>query len=206
MPSNQHIRDGTMLPVEDLSNRRDDYIRWYQDITRVYIGNSANHDTCTVRYQPARVNRRMMTFMLQKVDDMAIWVIKGPPSSPTQITSFAKKVKTIIRRCMVSIGADISSATIASSSPRARIGRGAREVKRGTRRAPLPRDLGLSSFQAPPPPGTVGSSTPHMPISYASLSDLDEHDDERMDDVIPAQQLGFSHRVGKKTTRFTPSD
>ncbi|KAI5673720.1 hypothetical protein M9H77_14084 [Catharanthus roseus] len=35
----QHIRDGPVLPVEDLSSPRDDYIRWYRDIKRVYIGN-----------------------------------------------------------------------------------------------------------------------------------------------------------------------
>ncbi|KAI5648603.1 hypothetical protein M9H77_34608 [Catharanthus roseus] len=66
--------------------------------------------------------------------------------------------------------------------------------------APLPPGTMTSSFQAPPPPGTMGSSTPHMPISYASSSDSDEHDDKRTDDVTPAQQLGFGHRVGKKTT------
>ncbi|KAI5676151.1 hypothetical protein M9H77_07101 [Catharanthus roseus] len=60
--------------------------------------------------------------------------------------------------------------------------------------APLSLGFGFSSFQAPPPPGTAGSSTPHMLISYASSSDSDEHDDE------------FGHHVGKKTTRFTPSD
>ncbi|KAI5681249.1 hypothetical protein M9H77_02476 [Catharanthus roseus] len=63
-----------------------------------------------------------------------------------------------------------------------------------------------SSFQAPPPPYTVGSSTQHMPISTTSSSDSEEHDDEPTNVVTPVQQLGFGHRVGKKTTRFTPSD
>ncbi|KAI5654391.1 hypothetical protein M9H77_31578 [Catharanthus roseus] len=94
-----HIRDGPVLAVEDLSSPRDEYIRWYWDITRVYIGNPANRDTHTVRYQPARVDRRMM-----EVDGMALGVIQGPPSSPSQIVSFAKKVQTIIGRCMVFIG------------------------------------------------------------------------------------------------------
>ncbi|KAI5654477.1 hypothetical protein M9H77_31664 [Catharanthus roseus] len=43
----------------------------YRDITQVYIGNPANLGTHTVGYQPAGVDRWMMTFMLQEVDDMA---------------------------------------------------------------------------------------------------------------------------------------
>ncbi|KAI5654757.1 hypothetical protein M9H77_31944 [Catharanthus roseus] len=43
-------------------------------------------------------------------------------------------------------------------------------------------------------------------FGHASSSDTDEHDDERTDEVTPAQQLGFGYRVGKKTTKFTPSD
>ncbi|KAI5653565.1 hypothetical protein M9H77_30752 [Catharanthus roseus] len=67
--------------------------------------------------------------------------------------------------------------------------------------APHPPGTESSSFQAPPPPGLgLGSSTPHMPISHAASSDSDEHDDERMDDLTPAQQLGFGHRIGKRTT------
>ncbi|KAI5658636.1 hypothetical protein M9H77_27429 [Catharanthus roseus] len=197
---------------------------------------------------------------MMEVDDMAARVIQGLPSSPTQITSFAKKVQTIIRRCMVSIGnprrggergegsgghgrgdlgssnhgdsfdsldLDISSFSLGLSPPAQSHPGGL-----GTSYAPPPQGLwfssfwsphpsglGFSSFQVPPPlgivsssfqapphPGTVGSSIPHMPISYASSSDSDEHDDERSDDVTPARQLGFGHRVGKKTTGFTPSD
>ncbi|KAI5678487.1 hypothetical protein M9H77_09437 [Catharanthus roseus] len=100
----QHIREVIVLPVEELSNPRNNYIRWYRDITRVYIDNPANHDTRTVGYQPARVDRRMMTSMLQEVDDMATRVIQGLLSCPTQIASFAKKVQTIIQGCMFSIG------------------------------------------------------------------------------------------------------
>ncbi|KAI5678599.1 hypothetical protein M9H77_09549 [Catharanthus roseus] len=75
--------------------------------------------------------------------------------------------------------------------------------------SPHPPSIGSSSFQAslaprtesssfhvPPPPYTVGSFIQHMPISTASSSDSDEHDDEPMDMVTPAQQLGFGHRVG----------
>ncbi|KAI5671930.1 hypothetical protein M9H77_12294 [Catharanthus roseus] len=61
---------------------------------------------------------------------------------------------------------------------------------------------GFFGFQAPPPSGTAGSSTPHQPISQASSSD----EEERQDDLDGVQALGFGHRVGKKTVRFTPSD
>ncbi|KAI5661816.1 hypothetical protein M9H77_21139 [Catharanthus roseus] len=69
-----------------------------------------------------------------------------------------------------------------------------------------PPSTGSSSFQAPLPPGTVSSSIPHMPISIASSSDSDEHDNEQTDVVTLAQQLGFGHRVRKKTTKFMPSN
>ncbi|KAI5656559.1 hypothetical protein M9H77_25352 [Catharanthus roseus] len=49
----QYIRDSLVLAVEDLSSPKYEYIGWYRDITRVYIGNSANCDTRTVGYQPA---------------------------------------------------------------------------------------------------------------------------------------------------------
>ncbi|KAI5658375.1 hypothetical protein M9H77_27168 [Catharanthus roseus] len=42
--------------------------------------------------------------MLQEVDDMPTWVLKGPPLSLTQYASIMSKVQTIICRCMVSIG------------------------------------------------------------------------------------------------------
>ncbi|KAI5680642.1 hypothetical protein M9H77_01869 [Catharanthus roseus] len=99
-----HIRDSLVLAVEDLSSSRDEYIKWYRDITRAYIENLANRDIRTVGYQPVRVDRWMMTSMLQEVDAMALEVIQALPPSPSQIASFAKKVQTIIWRCMVSIG------------------------------------------------------------------------------------------------------
>ncbi|KAI5682631.1 hypothetical protein M9H77_03859 [Catharanthus roseus] len=236
-------------------------------------------------------------------------MIHESSSSPSQIASFAKKVQTIIKRCVVSIGGtlgctpsqdDIQKTFRVQPSrhrPRKPISdRGARGVKRGARRlpggraregrppappdlgrghadpgrggemgegsggrglgdlgssyqvepfdspnlampsfslglmlptqshpptsyAPPPPGLGFSSFQSPHPPGirsssfqapnppyTIGSSTQHMPILTTSSSDSDEHDDEPKHVVTPAQQLGFGHRVGKKTTRFTPSD
>ncbi|KAI5677347.1 hypothetical protein M9H77_08297 [Catharanthus roseus] len=228
----------------------------------------------------------------QEVDDMASRVIQKPPSSPSQIANFAKKVQTIIRRCIVSIAPS-------RRHPREPVpDRGARGVKRRARRVPgggarggrppappdigrghadpsrggemgegsggrglgdlgssyqvepfdsldlgmpsfslgltlptqsyppasympPPPGLGFSSFQSPHPPGIgsfsfqaplapcTGSSSfqaPPPPYMVASSSDSDEDYDEPTDVVTPPQQLGFGHRVGKKTTRFTPFD
>ncbi|KAI5649060.1 hypothetical protein M9H77_35065 [Catharanthus roseus] len=62
--------------------------------------------------------------------------------------------------------------------------------------------FGFFEFHAPLPPGTVGSSRQHQPISQASSSD----EEERKDDMDVVQYYGFGHRVGKKTTRLTPSN
>ncbi|KAI5671895.1 hypothetical protein M9H77_12259 [Catharanthus roseus] len=72
----QYIRDGLLLPIEDLSSPRDDYIRWYRDFTRVYIDNLACCDTQTFEYQLAGVKKRMMTSILQEVDDMTTRVLE----------------------------------------------------------------------------------------------------------------------------------
>ncbi|KAI5683428.1 hypothetical protein M9H77_04656 [Catharanthus roseus] len=88
--------DDLLLPIEDLSSPRDDYIRWYQDVMQVHISNPIRHDTWTFGYQPAGVYRRMMTSMLQEVDDITTGVLEGPPSPPTQYTSVMRKVQTII--------------------------------------------------------------------------------------------------------------
>ncbi|KAI5653813.1 hypothetical protein M9H77_31000 [Catharanthus roseus] len=198
-----------------------------------------------------------------EVDDMATEVIQGPPSSPTQEASFAKKVQTIILRFQPSrrhpqehisnrgahkvkreasrlpgrgarhghtdlghevehVGAshlvdpfdssdlDIPSFSLGLTPPSQSLPGGS-----GTLRASPPPGLGFtlfqspyhtflgfSSFRAPPPPGTAGSSTPHQHISHSSLSD----EEERTNDTTHVQHLGFEHRIGKKTTRFTPSD
>ncbi|KAI5678780.1 hypothetical protein M9H77_09730 [Catharanthus roseus] len=73
------------------------YLSLLEDFDAISTYSWANRGTRTVGYQSARVDRRMMD-----VDDMATGMIEGPPSSPTQIASFAKKVHTIIRRCMPS--------------------------------------------------------------------------------------------------------
>ncbi|KAI5666127.1 hypothetical protein M9H77_15980 [Catharanthus roseus] len=59
-------------------------------ITRVYIGNPANCDTCSHGYQPAGVDRRMMTSMLQEVGDMTSVVIQEPLTDPSQMTVGAR--------------------------------------------------------------------------------------------------------------------
>ncbi|KAI5653635.1 hypothetical protein M9H77_30822 [Catharanthus roseus] len=96
------------------------------------------------------------------------------------IASFAKKVQTIIRRCMVSIGGTLGCTPSqhdfqqtfpvqpSRRHPREPVpDRGARGVKRGARRLPggfwsyqsrHPSGLGFSSFQGPPPPSTGSSS------------------------------------------------
>ncbi|KAI5674183.1 hypothetical protein M9H77_14547 [Catharanthus roseus] len=89
------------------------------------------------------------TSMLQEVDDMTSVVIQEPPSSPSQMAVFAKKVQMIIWRCMVSIGDtlgytpsqhDIQQTFLVQPSrrsPREQVpDRGARGVKRSARRQP----------------------------------------------------------------------
>ncbi|KAI5671934.1 hypothetical protein M9H77_12298 [Catharanthus roseus] len=144
------VRDGPALAVEVLSYPSDEYMRWYRGITWFTSGNPANCDTHSVGYQPAGMDRRIMTSMLHEVDDMASVVIQEPPSSPSQMAVFAKKVQTIIRRCMVSIGGILGCtphSTISSkrslynrrvvSRPWEHVpDRGARGVKRGAHGQP----------------------------------------------------------------------
>ncbi|KAI5653839.1 hypothetical protein M9H77_31026 [Catharanthus roseus] len=54
-----------------------------------------------------------------------------------------------------------------------------------TFKSPHPSAYGFGRFRAPHPPGTAGASTPHQPISEASLSDEEEGQDA----------LGRGHRV-----------
>ncbi|KAI5667907.1 hypothetical protein M9H77_17760 [Catharanthus roseus] len=109
------------------------------DISRgVYIGNLPRSDTRKFGCQPAGVDRRMMTSRLHEVDEMTIGVLEGPPSSSTQYTSVMRKVQTIIRRCMVSIGGmlDICCTSIARCLQEPVAEHGAHGVKKDARRLP----------------------------------------------------------------------
>ncbi|KAI5683237.1 hypothetical protein M9H77_04465 [Catharanthus roseus] len=124
-----HTRDGPAVTVEALG------------ITRVYIGNPANHDTRAHGYQPIGVDRRM------EVDDISRVAIQEPPSSPSQIVAVMKKVQTIIWRCMATFPVQPSR-----RRPREHIpDRGARGVKRGAQRHPG-RGTGAGRPPVPPAP------------------------------------------------------
>ncbi|KAI5673607.1 hypothetical protein M9H77_13971 [Catharanthus roseus] len=176
------IWSGDHETLEVLLYPNDEHIRWYREITRVYIGNPTNRDARSVRYQPAGVDKRIITSILMEVDDMASMVIQEPPSSPSQMAVFAKK------------SLPGGSETLRGPPPP---GLGFALIQ-----SPHHTSLGFSSFHVPPPPGIAGSSTPHQPMSHASSSE----EEERKNDTDNVQHLGFGHRVGKKTTRFTPSD
>ncbi|KAI5674253.1 hypothetical protein M9H77_14617 [Catharanthus roseus] len=126
------VRDGPALAAEVLSYPSDEYIRWYWGIKWVY-SNPVNRDTSSHGYQPAGVDRRMM------VDDIDSVVIQEPPTDPSQMAVFAKKVQTIIRRCMVSVGGTLGY-TLSQHDIQQMfhyvLDRGARGVKRGARRQP----------------------------------------------------------------------
>ncbi|KAI5675819.1 hypothetical protein M9H77_06769 [Catharanthus roseus] len=136
---------------------RDDYIRCYRAVKRVYIGNPARRDTRTFAHQPAGVDRRMMTSMLQEVDDMTTGVLEGPPSPPTQYASVMRKVLTIICGYMVSIGVQPSHHHPTEPVPEC----GARGVKRGAHRLPYDGARGGRAL-APPHPDGRGRADPDM--------------------------------------------
>ncbi|KAI5673744.1 hypothetical protein M9H77_14108 [Catharanthus roseus] len=88
-----------------------------------------------------------LTFMSQEVDDMASVVIQEPPSSPSQMAVFAKKVQMIIRRCMT------IPIQHSRHHPREYVPDwGARRVKRGVRGQPG-RGAGGGRPSVPPFPG-----------------------------------------------------
>ncbi|KAI5671600.1 hypothetical protein M9H77_11964 [Catharanthus roseus] len=228
------VRDGPAIAVEASSYP-------------VMNTSDVNRDTRSHGYQPAGVDRSMMTSMLQEVDDMASVVIQEPPSSPSQMALFAKKVQTIIWRCMVSINGtlgctpsqhDIQQTFPVQPSchrPQEHVpDRGARGVKRGARRhlgcgagggrPPVPpaperhehvdpghveveRDASPARFRIFWVSGTPSSGDSqfiYTASAYMQASSSDE--EERADDMDGLQRYGFGHLVGKKTTRFTPSD
>ncbi|KAI5649501.1 hypothetical protein M9H77_35506 [Catharanthus roseus] len=101
------------------------------------------------------VGWQLCTVALREVDDVVSGVIQGEPSSPSQIASFAKKVQTIIRRCMVSIGVQPSRRHPWEPI----LDRGARGVERGALRLP---GGGARGDRAPAPPnmGRGGHADP----------------------------------------------
>ncbi|KAI5675573.1 hypothetical protein M9H77_06523 [Catharanthus roseus] len=190
------------------------YIRWYRGITRVYIRNPANCDTRSVGYQPTGVDRRMMHVL----DRGARRVKRGTRRQPGSgarcghlpVPPFpgrhghADPEHVEMKRgghppinLFDSPNLDIPSFSLGLTQSSKSLPGGSR-----TLRSPAGTSLGFSSFRAPPPLGTTGSSTLHQPISQASSS----NEEEWTDDTDDVQHLGFGHRVRKKTTRFTLSD
>ncbi|KAI5660232.1 hypothetical protein M9H77_29025 [Catharanthus roseus] len=206
MPSDQHIPDAcdTCLDLNRIQLRGNDNTYW-----------GTQHASHVEVWHQWRLHIR----------DGPTLAVEEPPSSPSQMAVFAKKVQTIIRRCMRGEGSggghppvdpfdspnlDILSFSLGLTPPSQSL-----PGRSGTLRAPPPPGLEFVpfhsphhtyleflSFRAPPPPGTTDSSTSYQPISQASSSDKEE----RTDDTDDVQYLGFGHRVGKKTTRFTSSD
>ncbi|KAI5659912.1 hypothetical protein M9H77_28705 [Catharanthus roseus] len=232
------VRDDPAVAVAVLSYPSDEYIRWYRGIARVYIGNPANRDTCSHGYQPAGVDRRMMTSMLQEPsrrrpqehirDRSACGVKRGTWRHPGRGAHLGVEHEhidpdpAVVERGKGSSrgqpyddpfdnpNLDMPSFSLGLTPASLPHPNGS-----GTLQMPPATGLGFASFQsphstaygffrfwAPPPTGTAGSSTPHQPISQASSSD----EEEQQDDIDGTQPLGFGHRVGKKTVRFTPSN
>ncbi|KAI5659118.1 hypothetical protein M9H77_27911 [Catharanthus roseus] len=197
------VRDGPAVAVEALSYPIDEYIILYRGITRVYIGNPTNRDTCAHGYQPAGGDRRKMTSMLQEVDDMTSVAIREPSSSPSQMAA-----------CMVSIegtlGCTPSQHDIQATfpvqplrrGPREHVpDRGARGVKRGARRHP---DCGAGAGRTPVPPAPqmqehVDPSPAVVEKGEGSGSGQQYDEEEGQTDMDRNQALGFGHRVRKKT-------
>ncbi|KAI5658778.1 hypothetical protein M9H77_27571 [Catharanthus roseus] len=170
------VRDGPAIVVEALSYPRDEYIKWYRGITQVYIGNPANRDTRAHGYQPAGVDRRMMTSMLQEVDDGASVAIREPPSSPSEMARGDQRHP----------GRGVSAGRPPAPQRQEHVDPGPAVVEKGE---------GSGSGQQYVDP--FDSSHLDMPFySLASSSDEEEGQDA----------LGHGHRVGKKTMRFKPSD
>ncbi|KAI5654666.1 hypothetical protein M9H77_31853 [Catharanthus roseus] len=253
------VRDGPPIAAETLSYPSDEYIKWYRGITRVYIGNPANRDTRSHRYQPAGVDKRMMTIIQRCMvsiggtlgctvqpsrrrprehvpDQGARGVKRGarrhpglgarggrPPVPPApERNEHVDPGHAVVERGEESsssqpiddpvdspnLGMPSFSLGLTPTSQPLPIGFGMSQIPPApglgfaSFQSPHSTAYEFSGFQAPPPPGTASSSTPHQPISQASSSDKEERDDD-MDGV---HHLGVGHRVGKKTVRFTPSD
>ncbi|KAI5654287.1 hypothetical protein M9H77_31474 [Catharanthus roseus] len=138
------------------------------------------------------------TSILQEVDDMASVVIQEPPSSPSQMPVFAKKVQTIIWRCIVYIGGTLGCTLsqhdiqqifpVQPSRRRPRepiLDRDARGVKRGARRQPG-HGAGGGCPPVPPFPGRHG---------HADLGHVEAERGERSGEVERGEGSGGAHTL-----------
>ncbi|KAI5659763.1 hypothetical protein M9H77_28556 [Catharanthus roseus] len=149
------VRDAPAIAAEALSYPSDEYIRWYRGITQVCIGNPANRDTCSHRYQPAGVDRRMGSRRTpvppaperhEHVDPSHAVVEWGEGFGSGQ--SFGDPFDSSnLDMPSFSLGLTPASQSLPSGSGRRRC---------------LPR------------PGTAGSSMPNQPISQAFSSNEEE--------------------------------
>ncbi|KAI5650111.1 hypothetical protein M9H77_36116 [Catharanthus roseus] len=176
-----HIRDDLVLPIEDLSSP--DYIRWYRDIIRVYIGNPAYRDTRNIGYQPPVVDRRMMEIKY----DVTTGVLEGPPSSLTQYASVMRKVQTIICRGALvdcQVAGPVEALHVQTDEDLQTPDMEEREME----------DLGDGDVEIREPdldaPTFIFGLTPLA----QSRPNVQAH--EPIDDAIPAKQLGFGHHIG----------
>ncbi|KAI5652797.1 hypothetical protein M9H77_29984 [Catharanthus roseus] len=138
--------------------------------------------------------------MLQEVDDMTTGVLERPSSSPTQYASVLRKVQTIIRWCIVYIGASIYSTTIALSSPESVSEGGALGVKRGARRLP---GNGACGGCAPVPPYLGGRGPVYPGHEDREMEDLEDGDIEIRDAStfsLGLTPLAQSHPSGADTS------
>ncbi|KAI5672367.1 hypothetical protein M9H77_12731 [Catharanthus roseus] len=196
--------DDPVLAVEDLSSPKDKYIRWYRDITRVYIGNPANRYIRTVGYQSAEGKdgaRRLPggracggqapapPYMGRgghadpgrggERDEGSRGYGRGDLGSSYHVNPFDSPNLGISSLVWSPDPSGLGFSSFQRPPPPS--------TGSSSFQAPPYPGTGSSSFQAPPPPGMVSSSTLHMPISTTSSSDSDEHDDEQTDVVTPAQ-------------------
>ncbi|KAI5650425.1 hypothetical protein M9H77_36430 [Catharanthus roseus] len=201
--------------------RRNMLAMWRSGI--IYIGNLTNRDTRIIGYQPARVDRWMIIAnFAEKVQTIIYRCMpsRRRPREPVPDCG-ARGVKRGVRRLPGgrARGGHIPAPHHLGRQGHPNPGHGGERGERYGGRGygdlasydhvdPLgltpPAQLhpgGLGTSYAPPPPDTVGSSI-QAPLprglefsSFQSPGNRDEHDDEQMDGVTPAQQLGFGHRV-----------
>ncbi|KAI5659256.1 hypothetical protein M9H77_28049 [Catharanthus roseus] len=139
-----------------------------------------------------------------EMDDMATGVIQGPLSCATQIEPVPDHGTRGIKKgaCRLPGGGARGGRALA---PPYREDEDMQTLDMEEREV---RDL----EDPPPSPGTVSSCRQVIlrarlvHLHRTSSSDSHGNGDEQTDDMTSALQLGFGHHVGKKTTKFTPSD